>query len=148
DPSLLVMGIVYNGGGGDADQEICSGTLVDSSHVLTAGHCACGKPTSYRIYPTDSVFPPGMKNIAQAGLGGTYYRSKPPVMFDPRLCGGGQFSGNDLALLELADAPLPIPPMNFGDPLWDLLRVLSKGEKLLVVGYGYNNQNLIGSRFK
>jgi hypothetical protein len=147
DPTPLVMGIVYTS---DAGTEICSGTLVDATHVLTAGHCACGAPTSYRIYPTNSVYPDGMTTFKQAGLGTTYYESKPPVMFDPRLCGGGRFAGNDLALLELASGiSLAAPPMNFGDPLWQLLHgELSKGQKLEVMGYGYNNLNLIGFRYK
>jgi hypothetical protein len=148
DPSQLVVGIVFSDGS-YGDNEICSGTLVDSTHILTAGHCGCGDATSYRIYSTESVYPPGKTDISQAGLGPLYYQSKPPVMFDPRLCGSGQFSGNDLALLELADgASAAIPAMNFGDPLWTLLRELNQGEKLLVVGYGYNNQNVVGVRNK
>jgi len=141
------MGIVYYGSD-NSDVEICSGTLVDPTHLLTAGHCACGNPSSYRIYPTYSIYPPGKTDITQAGLGTHYYQSKAPVMFDPQLCGGGRLSGNDLALLELAELSIPIPSMNFGDPLWTLLHELNKGEKLSVVGYGYNGDNTIGFRYK
>lgn len=147
DPSLLVMGIVYNGSD-NSDVQICSGTLVDPTHLLTAGHCACGNPTSYRIYPTYSIYPPGNTNIKQAGLNTNYYRSKVPVAFDPRLCGGGRINGNDLALLELAELSVPISSMNFGAPPYTLLHELTKGEKLSVVGYGYNNDNTIGFRYK
>jgi hypothetical protein len=149
DPTLLVMGVVYNGGNGSSDNEICSGTLVDSKHVLTAGHCGCGNPASYRVYWLDNVYPPGKTEIGQAGLGPNYYQSQAPVMFDPQLCTTGVFKGNDLALLELAgNASLPAPTMNYGDPLWTQLRELHIGERMLVVGYGYNNQNLIGFRNK
>jgi secreted trypsin-like serine protease len=146
DPALLVMGIVYSDTG-YGNYEICSGTLVDSTHVLTAGHCGCGNPTSYRIYSTDSVYPPGKSDISM-GLGPSYYPSKPPVMYDPRLCGSAQFRGNDLALLELAKGSLPAPAMNFGNPLWTLLQELNKGERLLTVGYGFNNKNTIGFRYR
>jgi hypothetical protein len=147
DPTLLVMGVVFSPDG-YAENGICSGTLVDPTHVLTAGHCACGNATSYRIYPTESVYSPGGNNIS-TGLGSIYYLSKPPVVFDPQLCATGRYSGNDLALLELVSgAPLSVPAMNFGNPLWTLLQQLNKGEKMLVVGYGYNNQNLIGFRNK
>jgi secreted trypsin-like serine protease len=142
------MGIVYYGND-NSDVEICSGTLVDPTHVLTAGHCACGNPASYRIYPAPSIYPPGKSSITQAGLSPDYYQGKAPVAFDPQLCGGGRLSGNDLALLELAGGiSLPVPAMNFGDPLWTLLHELSKGDKLSVVGYGYNNQNSIGFRYQ
>jgi secreted trypsin-like serine protease len=147
DPSLLVMGIVYNGSD-NSDVQICSGTLVDPTHLLTAGHCACGNPTSYRIFPTYSIYPPGKTDIQQAGLNTNSYRSKVPVAFDPRLCGGGRISGNDLALLELAELSLPISSMNFGAPPYTLLHELTKGEKLSVVGYGYNGNNTIGFRYK
>ena len=133
------MGIVYNGSD-NSDVQMLLGTLVDPTHLLTAGHCACGNPTSYRIFPTYSIYPPGKTDIQQAGLNTNSYRSKVPVAFDPRLCGGGRISGNDLALLELAELSLPISSMNFGAPPYTLLHELTKGEKLSVVGYGYNKQ--------
>src|SRR5262245_64012811 len=39
--------IVYTGA--DGQRRICSGVSVDVRHVLTAGHCGCGKSSSYRV---------------------------------------------------------------------------------------------------
>jgi V8-like Glu-specific endopeptidase len=148
EPAALAVGIVYGGNDGGS-VEICSGTLIDPTHVLTAGHCACGNPSTYRIYPVYSIYPPGFDSIEQGGFRrDDSYPSKAPVMFDPQLCGLGQYRGNDLALLELAENALSVPVMNFGSPLWTLLQQLSKGEKMLVVGYGFDNQNKIGFRNK
>jgi hypothetical protein len=149
EPAALAVGIVYGGGSDGGGIEICSGTLIDPTHVLTAGHCACGNPSSYRIYPAYSIYPPGFDSIQQGGLSPDYYPSKAPVMFDPQLCGLGQYKGNDLALLELAgNTALSVPVMNFGAPLATMLQQLYKGEKMLVVGYGFDNQNKIGQRNK
>jgi hypothetical protein len=152
DPAPLVVGIVYRGGNGGSDYEICTGTIVDSTHILTAGHCACGLPTSYRIYLSESIYPDGIKTI-DGGLGTIFLNTKPPIMFDSGLCQAGQIDrsayGKDLALLELAaGASIGVPAINFGDPIGALLSELVNGQKLLVMGYGYNNQNLIGFRNK
>lgn len=95
---------------GSASGFFCSGTLIDTRHVLTAGHCAV------RLGPTDGRF----------RVGGTTY-STSLVTVHP----GYAFPYNDLAVLTLADEVPAISP----SPIYrDMPQV---GQSLILVGYGH-----------
>ncbi len=90
DPALLAVGITYD------DGELCTGVLVGPRHVLTAGHCACGNPSTYNIFFDNDARPPHIgRKLAH-----------PPILFDHRSCpqAGQRLFGKDLGLLVL-DGP-------------------------------------------
>ena len=175
DPIDSVVAITFNVAGVG---QICTGTLLDPDHVLTAGHCGCGDPTSYQVH------------FAATYSDGLSIGSKAPVLFDPRICGSTQYAGHDLAVLELKSS-IPCPPAlpiwhqgsidnnaaggaqaggiladcrsaplranltapatTFGFPaadFWDIQPKLQIGKKLTVVGYGYTNSGGIGLRMQ
>jgi Trypsin len=47
-PSGIVVAITYSERGSQSTS-LCTGTVLDATHILTAGHCGCSEPTSYRI---------------------------------------------------------------------------------------------------
>jgi hypothetical protein len=149
--------------------------LIDGIHILTAGHCGCGEPESYRVIIDDDLNP---TQTIKFGLSGA------PVLFDQRVCRNARLYGNDLALLTLkvafhcdvavaaqADAwnvngtwiwqgtPAPAdcrpadaqnaPGRSFGFSslsVLDLLPTLRSGVKLTAVGYGYTEKHVLGRR--
>lgn len=124
----------------DGKRQICSGTLLTSRLVLTAGHCGCGIPVTYSV------------DAAQdARRGSTNRRIEgAPILFDQRVCRTGFLGeGNDLALIRLADELTPSSSLVTGYPnetVWALRSVLVRGTKLTVVGYGLTNANVVGTR--
>jgi hypothetical protein len=167
DPAYgLVAKIIFTAP--DGRSELCSGTFVGPRAVLTAGHCACGVPESYRI----AVEEPSTKEQQAFRL------SKNPIIFDQRSCSLGIVPGGDLALLVTASdyictgrqtglRPRIIGPGTkpanasdtcqsfpgasgiLGSPIsvvWQMKERLTRGVPLKVVGYGLTESGGRGRR--
>jgi hypothetical protein len=149
-----IVAIYYNMP--DHSRHICTGTLLTSDLVLTAGHCGCGIAGSYTV------------DIRQDTRSGTENRvdnvKGSPILFDQRVCISGDLrGGRDLALIRISE---PVSPPGsiagfgalFGDPLaiagygyprelvWHL-RPRLRGQ-LTAIGYGYTETGQIGVRMQ
>jgi len=135
--------IIYRGE--DGKRHICSGVSVDARHVLTAGHCACGKSGSYSV---------SFKQKALNGnqVNGAIEIEGVPILFDPLTCIRGARPGYDLALIRLKGRLLDTDPQNFGYPAFalaaDLQEQLRSGTPLKVVGFGETETGGIATRMK
>jgi hypothetical protein len=90
---------------------LCGGSLVDMSHVVTAGHCALNASTRQRLNSSSFVVIAGASKFTEQEI-----RNGPTVQarsvelvrvhpyFDPRAGAGGP---DDVAVLNLAEALLP-----------------------------------------
>jgi secreted trypsin-like serine protease len=135
--------IIYTGS--DGKRHICSGILIDAQHVLTAGHCACGRTESYLV------------SFAQAPIAQREARLESkiqgaPILFDPLTCILGPNPGDDLALLKLAEKINGINDIQFGYPSFafvsDLRKDLTAGRELKVVGFGDTEKGAVAVRMK
>jgi hypothetical protein len=168
-PWRTVVAITYNERG-SRSTSLCTGAVLDATHILTAGHCGCGEPTSYKITIDDAVNP-------QTGV---YILAGAPIVMDQSVCSGQMPYGRDLALLKLA-SPFRCPPAasparngapaessgtrsgsdcrsieaqetarsynTFGYPTDLFLQMqpaISKGTRLLAFGYGYTETHSVG----
>jgi hypothetical protein len=118
--------------------------LIDAQHVLTAGHCACGRTDSYRV------------SFEQQPLSGTRIRNEiviegEPILFDRFTCATGPLPGRDLALLKISATPA-VHRERYGYPkfvlAWDLRDQLMPGTPLKVVGYGETETAGVAVRMK
>jgi secreted trypsin-like serine protease len=135
-----VVAIFFDLVGGQG--QICSGTVLTSKLILTAGHCGCGIPHTYSVNARQ--FARREVPSPRKGIDGA------PVLFDQRVCRNGFLAGgNDLALIKLADE------INLNgrtaveypfDSVWSLRSKLVKGTKLTAVGYGVTSANVVGTR--
>jgi hypothetical protein len=173
-PRYLTVAIKYWEWGA-TDPSVCTGTILDATHVLTAGHCACGDPESYEVIIGDTI------DDTQHGI---FVLNGAPILFDQRVCRNYRLYGNDLALLNLrtpfscevaliarglakkdesgtwlvngSPAPADCRPferqfqkgMTFGfpaSPMIDLWPLLRKGSKLTAIGYGFTDKHVLGN---
>jgi secreted trypsin-like serine protease len=147
-PSLneSVVAIYYKKA--DGNTYICTGTLIASQVVLTAGHCGCGLAGSYWVSRQQNA---RLADPSQLGA-----VDAPPILYDQRVCRNGYLGeGNDLALIRLRD-PVPVLATpnsslweGFGYPpelVFDLRKLIVKGSRLTVIGYGYTESRQIGVR--
>ncbi len=119
--------LVYVRAGGS----ICSGTLVDSRHVITAGHCAASSggttksPASFTVgWTPTGLLPPTM-------WAGVYQVSLHPD-YD------GQTFVNDIAVLTLTNSLGNVTPMPLASV--ELARTaLSAGAQVQAAGFGYTS---------
>jgi hypothetical protein len=132
----------------DGQQFMCTGTLLTTRLILTAGHCGCGLPNSYVVNLSQNAFSAG------EGLAGKIDGA--PILFDQRVCTAQQLGGgNDLALVRLSD-DVALQPSQIADSSGELgyppelvinLRLsLVKGMSLTAVGYGFTSSHSFGVR--
>lgn len=119
--------LVYVRAGGS----VCSGTLVDPSHVITAGHCAAGSggttksPASFTVgWSATGVLPPTLwAGVSQVALHPDY---------------DGQTFVNDIAVLTLTNSLGNVTPMPLASV--ELARTaLSAGAQVQAAGFGYTS---------
>ncbi|MFM1964712.1 MAG: hypothetical protein RL134_437 [Actinomycetota bacterium] len=122
-----VPGLVYVRAGG----AICSGTLVDATHVITAGHCAASgagttkSPSSFTVgwTPTGTLPAPVWAGVSKVALHPDY---------------DGQTFVNDIAVLTLATPLLGATPMALATT--DVARTsLGAGATVQAAGFGYTS---------
>lgn len=172
-PFTLVVAIRYRSGTG-RDTGLCTGTVLSSRFVLTAGHCGCGLRGSYEV-----VLDEDMKSAQHV-----VPVADAPILFDSRVCRSPETLAEafDLALLRLSrhvgykspgcDQPLGPPaggsradcvlsvseeadgrdlvpprPVLYSDfDGWRLRSLLRRGTGLYVVGYGRTQRGLSNAR--
>jgi secreted trypsin-like serine protease len=118
--------LVYVRAGGS----ICSGALIDATHVVTAGHCAASgggnkSPSSFTVgwTPTGDLPIPIWAGVSQVALHPGY---------------DGQTFVNDIAVLTLASPLLGATPIALATP--ELGRsALSAGASVQAAGFGYTS---------
>jgi V8-like Glu-specific endopeptidase len=95
-PTSLVVAIIYDNVDG---RYICTGTIIDPTHILTAGHCGCGENYFVSLDTYVPLNDPAAldKLLAQRAI----RISLPPLLLDQSVCKNGPKAGNDLALLVL-----------------------------------------------
>lgn len=98
-------------------QQLCTGALVGSQTVLTAAHCVA-QSNSLSVKTSQAVYPVSEKLILGAGVEG-----------DP----------HDLALLYLSR------PLAASETLMPLAAGVSRGDSVVVIGYGCADSNAMGT---
>jgi secreted trypsin-like serine protease len=138
----------------DAKQYMCTGTLLTTRLVLTAGHCGCGLPGTYGVNVNEDA-----RNSDPSQL---YKIDGVPILFDQRICANQQlWGGNDLALIRLAaeldlnrpGAAQEVANISAGygypaDMVFNLRAILTKGKSVTAIGYGYTSTAVIGIRMQ
>lgn len=122
-----VSALVYVRAGGS----ICSGTLVDARHVITAGHCAAASgstaksPASFTVgwSPTGALPPTMWAGVSQVALHPDY---------DDRTY------VNDIAVLNLASPLVGAPTMPLATAA-QARTALAAGETVQAAGFGYTS---------
>lgn len=139
-PWQVTVEASYKTTGGTSDSILCGGSIIDTSHILTAAHCVFIAPPGERIPPSDFVVIAGTSNlkthesteqdVAVAGV-----RVHPYYKYDP---GSGHINPDDVAMLELAEPlvpgadvqPIALPPLGVYP---------SEGTALQFTGFGAQN---------
>ncbi|MBN9451753.1 MAG: trypsin-like serine protease [Bosea sp.] len=141
-----VYAIRYKTSGGET--KLCTGTQLDSQHVLTAGHCGCGDPSTYVLSNSPDLRQRKQASAVEVGIIGV------PILFDQRWCSGGGAFGKDLALLRTSKVLPPrgdtkLTRTEEGTLPWSNLTTETRvGAGLVAVGYGYTETGEIGRRMK
>jgi trypsin len=137
---------------GDRQRWVCTGVLLTSTVILTAGHCGCGASYTVNVHQ-DSRSEDPSQLIAVTSA---------PLLFDQRVCRDGYMGGgNDLALIRLPnEVALSAPGQSTltadisggsgypGDMVWGLRATLPKGTIVTAIGYGFTNDGGIGMRMQ
>ncbi len=122
-------------------EELCGGSIIDLSHVVTAGHCAFDPVTEQPLAPTSVMIVAGVSRITEEEIkhGSTAQeRSVAGVRVHPDFKYPG--TADDVAVLRLA-TPLTassavqaigLPPSSAAPP---------EGTNLLLSGFGVENTN-------
>lgn len=114
-----------------AGNSICSGTLVDTSHVITAGHCVAASggttksPASFTVgwSPTGALPPTMWAGVSQVALHPDY---------------SNQTYVNDIAVLTLASPLVGATPMPLATSSQSRT-ALSAGATVQAAGFGYTS---------
>ena len=114
-----------------AGSSICSGTLVDSNHVITAGHCVAASggttktPSSFTVgwSPTGALPPTMWAGVSQVALHPDY---------------SNQTYDNDIAVLTLASPLVGATPMPLATSSQSRT-ALTAGATVQAAGFGYTS---------
>lgn len=88
-----VLGIEFRAA--DGTPKICSGILIGPRHLLTAGHCGCGRAGTYRA----------TASMRMAGAKPTWIGVEHVHIFPGYRCFDSKPPGTDLAMIILKNAP-------------------------------------------
>jgi Trypsin len=119
---------------------LCSGAIIDASHILTAAHCAFIAPPNERIPPSDFTVYAGTSDLGtgegeeqQVPVSGV--RVHPYYTYNPD---SGRVAPDDVAVLELAE-PLTLGPTVSPIPLAPLGAYPAEGAAVNFTGFGEEN---------
>lgn len=110
-PWQVTVEASYKTTGDTYDRTLCGGSIIDTSHILTAAHCVFIAPPDERIPPSDFTVIAGTSNLkthepTEQVLRVASVRVHPDYTYDPD---SGHVNPDDVAMLELAEPLVPGP---------------------------------------
>ena len=127
---------------GQKGAALCTGSILDSSHILTAAHCVQNFQSGYVVFSADQVFPL-VKQVSDNGLESArgFVQAITSAKAFPGFPGMAQANGNagefvDLAIITFQGGlPASYEPAHFLDEK-TLLNALTQHQDTLLSGYG------------